>query len=193
VKRFAVYLAVLALLPLAVACGGCSHPSLIVNSVPLLKFQDREIQTFTLSATGKPSGVIALKSVQSGRIETLLSFRFNDMEGAGSAAVEVTGRTIDACWSLPVVAVHDFWLPNGPVAFPAGSTLEATGCRPDYTIGPTDRTGEQILWIQIRYVGEQPFGVRPNEMAGDFTAVVDASKQRPAETAYCLTLEVDGE
>ena len=189
-KRLVVCLAVFALLPQAAACGGHVRQSVTVRGVPLLQFHDREISTFALSTTGKPSGVIAFKSVQNGRVETLGSLRFDNLEGAGSAAVEVTGRAIEACWNLPMAASPP---PGSPVALPVGSTVAPTGSRGDRTMGATGPTGEQVLWIQIRVSGEQPAGINTGWVAGDFTSVVSTSKQQPAETAYCLTLEVDGQ
>ncbi|GEM_PF-2755148 len=186
-RRFAIVVGLLMLLPFASACGSAAkQPSVTVKHGPVLQFQGREVHVFTLTPSGEPGGIIALKSVRDGHVETLGSLRFDAMSGAGSTAVEVSRHGIDAAWSVPGMAS---WLRDGPVPFPAGSVAVGTAWT-DGTYGPADQTGEADIWIQGRFIGRQPAG--DSDIVGDFAAVVSASKQTPGKTSYCLTLQVDG-
>jgi len=187
-RRFAIVVSMLVLLPFASACGSAARqqPSVTVKYGPVLQFQGREVHVFILTPSGEPGGIIALKSVRDGHVETLGSFRFDAMSGAGSTAVEVSRHDIDASWSIPTMAS---WLPDGPVSFPAGSVAAVTAWA-DGTYGPAEQSGEQVIWIQGRFIGHQP--ANDSEQTGAFAAVVSLSKQTPDKTSFCLTLQVDG-
>lgn len=189
-KRLAACLGVLVLLFLTAACGteseASSQPSVAVKAGPTLEFEGRDVYVFTLSPSGRPSGTLALKSVAAGSVTTLDQHRFVAMEATGSVALEVSPRGIDVAWDTPPVGAS---LAGGPVAFPAGSQSGMVVWTSSATYGPADTAGEQVFWVQGRYLGEPPDS--DSDAAGAFLDTVSRSAQQPARTSYCLTISVD--
>ena len=188
-KRLIGCLVGCALLALASACGGGSaQPSVAVKEGPLLQTQGHEVYVFLLTPTAKPSGVIALKSVRDGHVQTVDHVRFTAMTGVGSAAVEVAGHSIVAFWTIPSQETASAQRSG---SLPPRSTTSGTAWG-GLTATPGGTEAEQVFWTQDRYDGKPP-NSGSTLCGGSFDTVVRASKETPAKTSYCLTIEVDGQ
>jgi hypothetical protein len=189
VKRLIACLAAGALLVLASACGGItvkSGPSVTVKPGPILETQGHKIYVFLLTPSGKPSGVVALKSVRDGRVQTIDHVRFTAMTEAGSAAVEVDGHRILGFWTIPSEETASA---QRSATFAARSVSDMTAWA-GLTAAPEQTDAEQAFWSQDRY-NRTPPATGGTLCGGPFTAVVRASKATPAKTTYCLTIKVD--
>jgi hypothetical protein len=143
------------------------------------------VQSATLTPTGSPGGVIALKVVREGQVRTLAKYRFRALRGLGSVQLDVVRRAIDASWSLPGSGTGSdgqrVEMPRGSRAFDnatSGNLVEP------------GEDGEQTIWAQTRYVGAMPSG--GGLSMGSFDGLVSDSLQYPRRTIYCLTLRLDG-
>ena len=185
--RLIAGLAVLVLAAVLAACGqesaALTAPSVAARWGPAVDLSGGIVYSATLTPTGVPSGVIALKSVQDGRVRTLDSYRFTGLEGPGAALVSVGRHAIEASWSLPGSGI---WLKRGRTLLPSGSKVFATGYS-GATIRQGELEGERVLWAQERYVGTPPSA---GEMPIELAALVESSRQHPERMSYCLTLEL---
>jgi hypothetical protein len=189
VKRLSACLAAGVLLALASACGGIgatSGPSVAVKPGPILETQGHKIYVFLLTPTGKPSGVVALRSVRDGRVQTVDHVRFTAMTAMGSAAVEVEGRRILGFWTIPSEETASA---QRSATIPARSVSDGTAWA-GLTAAPARIDAEQVFWTQDRYNRTSP-ATGGTLCGGPFSAVVRASKETPAKTSYCLTIQVD--
>lgn len=183
--------AVLVLAGLLAACGGQSPatdgPAVTASWAPEVDLAESTVYTATLRPVRAPAGVIAFKSIRAGRVRTLSAYRFTGLEGPGAAIVSVGRRAIDASWSLPGSGA---WLKSAPARLLQGSKPFVTAWS-GATIAAGESEGERILWAQERYLGASPSsGELP---MGELAALVDASRQHPARTLYCLTLELEAQ
>jgi hypothetical protein len=189
VKRFIALLVGCVLLATAVACGGSASgakpASVTVKPGPILETDGHKVYVFLLAPTGKPSGVVALKSVRDGRVRTIDHVRFTAMTGAGSVAVEVEGRRILAFWAIPSKETASA---QRSETLPARSVSDMTAWG-SLTATPEATDAEQAFWTQDRY-NRPPPDTGGTLCGGPFSAVVRASKETPAKTSYCLTIKL---
>lgn len=187
-KRLIAGLTVLVLAGSLAACGGqpatTTGPAVTAKWGPEVDLSGSTVYSATLTPSASPGGVIAFKSVRDGRIRTFSAYRFTGFEGPGAAIVSVGRGAVDASWSLPGSGT---WLKRGRALLPPGSQAFATGWSGG-AIGQGQLDGEQILWAQERYVGATPSA---GEMPMDLGALVEASREHPSRTSYCLTLELE--
>lgn len=185
-RRLIACLAAGALLLSPSACGGRSAgPSVAVSAGPQLQTEGHEVYVFLLTPTGTPSGVVALKVVRDGRVQTLGRIHFSAMNDVGSAAVEVEGRSIVGFWTIPS---RESASAESTATLPAHSASAATAWA-GLTAAPARLDAEQVFWTQDRYTGAQP-AAGGTLCGGPLADVVRASKETPAKTSYCLTIEV---
>ena len=186
-RRLIASLAVLVLAVLAGACGQSdtlAGPAVSASWAPDVD-DSPTVYSVMLTPSASPSGVIALKAIRNGRVETVSGYRFNDLEAPGVALVEVGPRVIEASWTLPGSGE---WLARGRASLPPGSQPYLTAWSGE-RLGPGELEGERVLWTQERYTGVSPSsGSAPMELA----ALVSASTQHPQSTFCCLTLELEG-
>jgi len=186
-RRLTVILATLAMLASLVACGGSepqqvsasSSPSLAVNFDLTVPVGARRVTGVTLTPSHLPSGVIALQTVHDGRLTTIGSQRFHEMNDTSFLVIELSSRGVEMGW-----AVEGARSSRG-VAFPAGSTW-AGGSYGNVTMGPGEA---ETAWSLTRDVGKASTS---GAGVGDASATsVAASKKYPTETAYCVTITLD--
>jgi hypothetical protein len=189
-RRLSVIVVALAVLASVGGCGGSQPqqvtasqspaPSLAVTfdlTVPVGRLR---VTGITLTPSHLPSGVVALQTVHDGRLTTVGSHRFRRLNDTSFLVVEVSSHGVRMGW-----AFGDARSSCG-VAFPpasswaggsyGGSTLVLPGMSETY-------------WSLNRAVGKSSTYVGG---VGDASAAsVAASKNYPAETAYCVTITLD--
>jgi hypothetical protein len=184
-----------ALLLLAASCGP-SSPSVSVKivsyagpPVPVITFSGpgtssrSEVWVFDVLPSGGPSGVLALKSVHDGRVKTWGTLRFHDLKRTGTAAVLVTGNSIETFFSA-----------GGSLADLASVVAEKTVGETAFTSttlhSPVEAGHEEDFWLQNRFPGQQSSS-ETLASGVDLSVVVSNSLQTPTMTSYCITVSVD--
>ena len=77
--------------------------SLQIKTGGKLEFSQEEVAVFTLIPNEKPSGEIALKTVQNGQVKKLQSTRFDRMFGEGSLAIRTTNTNAEIAFRADCV------------------------------------------------------------------------------------------
>ena len=187
-RRLTIVLGALVLLLSVGACGRSqpqqasmpSGPSLAVNFDLTIPLKGHRITGITLTPSGLPSGVVALQTVHDGRVTTIGSRRFHKLNDTSFLAVQTSPRDIELGWNIQNAKS------SCSVAFPAGSVW-AGGDYGNDTMSPGESETAMAL---IRDVGKTPAS---GPAVGDVSAEsVAASKKYPTETAYCVTISLDG-
>jgi hypothetical protein len=143
----------------------------------------RRVTGVTLSPSGQPSGVVALQTVNDGRVKTIGSQRFDKLGDAAYLAIQISPRDIELGWNVQGAQS------SCGVAFPVGSAW-AGGDYANLTVGPELAGVDVAFYTLTRDVGKtSASGSIVNDVSA---ASVAASRKHPTETAYCVTITLDG-
>jgi hypothetical protein len=187
-RRLSVIVVALAMLAFVAACGGSQpqqgtasqSPTLAVTFDLTVPVGRLKVTGITLTPTHLPSGVVALQTVHDGRLTTIGSHRFQKLNDTSFLVVQVSSSGVRMGW-----AFGDARSSCG-VAFPPASSWAAGG----YGGSPTILPGmSETYWDLTRAVGKPSTYV--GAVGDTSAATVAASKQYPAETAYCVTVTLD--
>lgn len=187
-RRRTIVLGALVLLFSVGACGRSqpqqastpSGPSLAVNFDLTIPLRGHRVTGITLKPSGLPSGVVALQIVRNGRVTTIGSQRFHKLNDTSFLVVQASPHDIELGWNIQNAKS------NCSVAFPAGSVWAGGGYGND-TISPGESETAMALTCDV---GKGPAdGSAVNDVSAESVA---ASKKYPAETAYCVTITLDG-
>jgi hypothetical protein len=187
-RRLTVVLGALVFLVSVGACGGSQPPQSSAPAAPSLtvKFdltialKGHRVTGITLTPSGLPSGVVALQTVHDGRVTTIGTRRFRRLNDTSFLAVQVSSRDVELGWNIEGAQS------SCAVEFPAGSAW-AGGSYGNFTMSPGDA---ETAWVLTRDVGKtSASGSAVNDASA---ASVAASKKYPTETAYCVTIKLDG-
>jgi len=180
-------------LVLSISLGACGRseaqhatatPSLTVNVDLTVQLKGHRITTIHLLPSGHPSGIVALKAAHDGRLVTIGSQHFSGLNDPAYLVVQVSARDIELGWNIPQ-AVQDA-KSSCAVTFPARSKWAGAS----YGNETLDtESGEADVWDLTVDVGKPPDGAG---VSGLTAALVAESKKFPTETAYIVTVAVDG-
>jgi len=159
-------------------------PSVNVKMDLTIKLKgDRRVTGVTLAPSGHPSGVVALQTVHDGRVTTIGSQRFDMLGDLAYLAIQISPRDIELGWNIQGAQS------SSRVAFPAGSVWSG-GSYENLTIGSEIAGVDYAFFTLTRYVGKaSASGSSVNDVSA---ASVAASRKHPTETAYCVTITLDG-
>ena len=186
-RLISVTVVTLVVLAFLVACGGSqpsqssasSSPSLDVKFDLTVPMGTSKVTGITLTPSRQPSGVVALQTVHDGRLRTIGSRRFKEMNDVSFLVVQVSPHGVEMGWAIEGARS------SCGVAFPTGSTWAGGGYGND-TLSPGL---SETVWSLTRDVGETSSS---GAGVGDASAEsVAASKKFPTETAYCVTITLD--
>jgi hypothetical protein len=191
VRVLGVILAGFAVLLLASACGGSAAsavtaPSVTVKAGPVMEFPDQTVTVFTLTPTGHPNGVVALKSVRDGHVRTFAALTFHGMNGSGLVGLRISPPGLAVGWG---VQAEGSGLQPGSVSFPAHTVATGPAVL-EGDVGPAS-LNEVAFWVEDRYQNAQPS--QTSTFSGSVDGLVRASLKSPSKTSYFLSLKVDGQ
>jgi hypothetical protein len=187
VRRLTIVLGALVFLVSVGACGGSqpqqaatpSAQSLAVKFDLTIPLRGHRVTGITLTPSGLPSGVVALKTVHDGRVTTIGSQRFHRLNDTSYLAVQISSHDIELGWSIQDARS------SCSVEFPTGSCW-AGGSYGNFTMSPPETATAITL---TRDVGKTSAdGSAVNDVSVESVA---ASKKYPTETAYCVTITLD--
>lgn len=192
-RSLSICLCALALLATLGACGksapqqATTAPSLAVTVDLTIQFKGHRTTTISLVPAGHPSGVVALKAVHDGHLVTVGSQRFSRLDDPGYLMVQVSARDIELGWNIP--QGKQSAESSCRTLIPVGATLAGADYAND-TLDSETEAGGQTVWDLTLDVGKATTdGMGVSDASA---AAVRQSKNFPTETAYCVTVDLDG-
>lgn len=138
-------------------------------------------QSILLQPTGSPSGVLCVKMVQGGKVETLATCEFKNLEEEGNVSVNLGGGNLTVDFGVlsdaALDAVGEIPLPEG--AFPGSGFLNSA------TYGASE--SEHVVWGKFVFTSGALPGLTPHDSVAAFQ---DESKNFPNASYYLLTIEI---